>query len=285
MGKRGVAYSLHIRIDAAKARDVATADLPAGAADRQIMNKACQWLREKHPAEEIQNPARLIRSCVERFAATGTVSDRSGRGRKRKMSSADINRAAGIIGEGYRTHDGRQLPWRSVRHAVQQNNELRSIKNAAGVKCVRTVKRSVQADHPHIQSRRMRTRPQLSDEQVQARRECASDLLAETQQTPDILKRMVFLDSKAYTVGAPENGWYIVNTQKQDRRIESQQPLSGKLEKINAYVAAGFFGPYGCYPGTGSTWLPRRKKYKVSCLVFVLKCCSNASTLAEHDTS
>ena len=200
MGRVGKAYPEAVSISAAKAIDVAKESVGAGASERKIMNRACKWLREQHPHEEMSNAGRIIKRCAEQFETTGTVRENKGRGRKRELSTAGSSEVADIVSAGFQWPDGRPSWFRSYKHSMQRSDRVREITQAAGNINERTLRRTMHERHPEIRKKRLKAEPQLTDQQMEARVDCATDRETEHAADADILKRTVFMDSKMYTV-------------------------------------------------------------------------------------
>lgn len=252
-------------MQAAKAYDVGKSQVPEGSPHKRIMSAAVSWLVEQCEDMDRAAAARLIHRFKDRAVHSGNVDDKPRSGRKRMVTAAQASKGKEIIKAGYQVSGDRTLPFRSVRHAVESCAELRSIMQDAGIKSTRTLQRALQREYPELQSRILRTLKALTDDQKQARVQCAGELRELLQKDPNIKKRLVFLDSKMYVIAAAGNGRYFIDTSDPIVTVQADQPLSHKQQKINAYIAAGWYGPYGFYPVTGSSWLPEgHKQYKVS---------------------
>lgn len=267
MGSVGKSYGMAIRSTAAKAISVAQTDAPEGSTDLQIMTRAVSWLIEQHPQLSRRAARRLIHRFTERFAETGSVEDAKRSGRPRKATTQHTAEAKEVIRRGYTAEDGRQLYYRSMAHAVQEELKLRSLMQETAIRSPRTLQRAVQKDYPQIKRRRLRTHKALTDEQKAARIECATDVQEIFSTVRNAKQRVIWIDSKVYTVEAVGSDYYLVDTSEPYIAVETDQPLTRKQQKINAYIAVSWFGPVGLYVVTGSSWLPPgHPTYKVSLL-------------------
>lgn len=135
-----------------------------------------------------------------RFDQFGNVANASrDRSSSRKVDSSEAIKAAKIYQKGFKS-GGRQLPFSSIKDALEKSAALKQIQQECECSAETLYRHMCQADPTGMQSRPVEFRKQLTDEQKMERVEAARWYL---QRSDDWFKRVFYIDG-AKVVVAPK---------------------------------------------------------------------------------
>lgn len=222
----------------------------------------------------IARPGRFCKKWHEQRKRTGSVNNRPGQGRKRKVSAEDAKQAAFIFRQG--TAHGRPADnFASVKEACAESDDFNKIRlrsaNGGPLPCDRTMLRAMRRALPTLATRTLRYKPPLSSKNRKWRLSTAKKNLQRMHDNPTYFDRVVWVDSKTIWSTPPKHRTVWVDTamlQPGDLVVTSQGLTSSGKKKaprvrLEYYACVNsILGPIDMCFVTGTTG--RKPRFKAS---------------------
>lgn len=208
------------------------------------------------------NPYSFIPYWVREFEARGSVLPKPPPGRRSRMDEELAHECWGLIERGYKTEQGEQRYFRSMRHALVLCPRLRQIMGDTHVTQQQMLRR-IKAACPELTRRTLRFVRLLAPATKQQRKTYCAQMLSMVANTPNgpdatqlrrYLARFMWIDSKVVyvvprdcLVYAPRNADLYI----EDHRLPRSK---SQIKKINYYVVVNaLLGPVYFKVVTGTT--------------------------------
>jgi hypothetical protein len=211
----------------------------------------------------VAKPKRFIATWWDKFNRTWSLQSEKPTGRPPTMSELIAMKASKLLKRGY-VRAGVQHKYSSIQQAMKKNTALSNIKDSLGIS-KKTMLQRMKAVDANLIKHKQDKKPELSDEQKQARLHAATHCLQRVQD----LNRVIFVDAKHFFISAADNAVYM-DISEVDHVVTTTQGPTKPKPAIKLYYYAAVNAKVGLVHiefCTGTTKLnqvqPRRKVYKV----------------------
>jgi hypothetical protein len=230
---------------------------------KALARVAARIFNGKCPEHTIGRPARFIALWAKRWEATTSLADAKRRGRRSKLTAEAAARAVQLLEAGFKDEEGLQRPFFDIHHALLECEELERIRRKAHLEA-ESLWRRLRAIHPDLKQRVVAVKPSLSTEQMAARAEAASLLLAKGDALQAYLRRCIWIDSKKVLVTGKKCRVICTSKSRPGHMVHAKCSFR-KQDRcwINYYIAVNYFSGTLVYQEvTGTTGL-KQGRYKV----------------------